>query len=121
VRSGWIVVDGGTSADVPSLCWPTDPCAPAAGLHDGTISVVCILEPKNGISFRSVANPLNRGWYLPPQARPVDSSLEQRVACSDFVGRESFGSESGIMGLEHMYHIDQHQQCSSDSRNVPHF
>jgi hypothetical protein len=63
-----------------------------------------------------VADVLDRGWQLPSQARPVDSSLEQSAACSDSVGREKFGSESGIGDLEDLYHIDQQQQCSSDSR-----
>jgi hypothetical protein len=39
--------------------------------------------------------------------------------CSDYMGLGEFGSEAGIGGLEYMYHIDRHQQCSSDSHAVP--
>jgi hypothetical protein len=49
--------------------------------------------------LRTGADGLGRGRYLPPQARPVDSSPERSAACSDFVGGEKFGSESGIGGL----------------------
>jgi hypothetical protein len=66
----------------------------------------------------AITNGLRRGRYLPSQARPVDSSLERSAACSDFVGREKIGSEAGIGNLEEMYHTDQQQQCSSDSRIV---
>jgi hypothetical protein len=73
-------------------------------------------RPLGRFDWDVIANGLHRGRYLPSQARPVDSSLERSTACSDFVGREKFGSEAGIGGLEDMYHIDQQQQCSSDSR-----
>jgi hypothetical protein len=66
----------------------------------------------------AITNRLHRGRYLPSQARPVDSSRRRSAACSDFVGREKIGSEAGIGNLEEMYHIDQQQQCSSDSRIV---
>jgi hypothetical protein len=66
----------------------------------------------------AITNGLHRGRYLPSQARPVDSSRKRSAACSDFVGREKIGSEAGIGNWEEMYHIDQQQQCSSDSRIV---
>jgi hypothetical protein len=49
--------------------------------------------------LHAIADGLGRGRYLPSQARPVDSSPEPSAACSDFVGREEFGSEAGIGGL----------------------
>jgi hypothetical protein len=64
----------------------------------------------------ALSDEMDRGWYLPPQARPVDISLERGVACSDIVGFGKMGSGSGIGGLEYMYHIDRQQQCSSDSQ-----
>jgi hypothetical protein len=74
---------------------------------------------RNRVDSRAVADAVYRGWYLPSQTRPVDIPFERRTACSgDFVGWKTRGSESGIGGIEYMYHIDRQRQCSSDSHII---
>lgn len=53
-----------------------------------------------------------RGGNLPPQTRPVDSDC---VGGMQLTGLE-VRLESGIGGAEHLYHIDRHRQCNSESR-----
>jgi hypothetical protein len=75
-------------------------------------------QDRNRDGSGAIADTVSRGWYLSPQARPVDISFERGTAGSDFVGWKMWGSESGIGGLEYMYHIDRQRQCSSDSQMI---
>jgi hypothetical protein len=66
-----------------------------------------------------IANIRPRERQLPRKARPVNSSPRRSLAHNHFLERERIGSEFGNCVLEHLYHSDRYQQCSSGSRTPP--
>ena len=106
------VMRGGTRADDYSSCWHTDLSAPAAGLPDGTSSVVSTRNITS-ILVRQNADDLHRGWYLPSQARPVDNLLKRGEAYSDYADFENLASDCHSRLRVHVSY--RSSQCSSDS------
>jgi hypothetical protein len=66
-----------------------------------------------------IANIHPRERQLPRKAGPVNRSLRRSLACNHFLERKRIGSEFGNCVLEHLYHSDRYQQCSSGSRTPP--